>query len=115
MIGRLSLAVLAVSCLLLGYTWGARAEDPAGPSAERSYLAALTDDLQLRTEQVVEIGRLLATEDKDIQALTEQHRRELQGPIADRLERTVDAMLALLDDEQRARYQELTGEQTSDR
>ena len=113
--GRLSVIVLAVACLVLGYTWGTRSAPAADDLGERSFLSTLTEDLGLRSEQVVEIGQLLASEDKDLQALTEQHRRELQGPIAARLDKTVEAMLAVLDDEQRARYHDLTAEHSSDR
>ncbi|MFT7462887.1 MAG: hypothetical protein ACI9EF_001229 [Pseudohongiellaceae bacterium] len=115
MMGRLSVAVLALACVALGYSWGARGADIAEEQGAPSFLSALTADLNLRPAQVAKIGQLLANEDKDIQALTEQHRRELQGPIAARLDQTVDAMLVLLDDEQRARYHEMTGEQISDR
>lgn len=115
MMGRLSVVVLAVACLVLGFVWGTRGADSVDEEGGQSFLSILTDDLSLRDEQVVAIGQLLASEDKDIQELTELHRRELQGPIAARLDKTVEAMLAVLDDEQRARYHDLTAEHSSAR
>ncbi len=115
MMGRLSVVVLAVACLVLGFVWGARGAASTDQGGGQSFLSTLTDDLSLRDEQVVAIGQLLASEDKDIQELTEQHRRQLEGPIAARLDKTVEAMLAVLDDEQLARYHDLTAEHSSAR
>jgi len=112
--GRVSVLVLVLACLALGHYWGRRADGPVDAQSERSYLAALTEDLKLRPGQVAEIGLLLSAEDKDIQALIEQNRRQLQGPIAVRLDQTMDAMLVVLDVEQRAMYHEMTGDPTSD-
>jgi hypothetical protein len=127
--GRLSVLVLVLACLALGY-WGGRdrgrplsisvgcerrhADGRGDNSSGRSYLADLTADLQLRSQQVADVGLLLAAEDTDIQTMAEEHRRQLAGPIAARLDLTLNAILALLDLEQRKTYAQLSGEQTSD-
>ena len=104
-----SLAVLAVLCVALGFVLGrgSSSDEVAGPG--RSLLATLTDDLGLRPDQVRSLGKLLADEERDLQALAEDQRQALAGTVQARLQRTEDAMLALLDEGQRERYQTLTG------
>ncbi len=104
-----SLAVLAVLCVALGFVLGRAVSGDDAAGAERSYLATLTDDLGLRPDQVRALGKLLADEERDLQGLAEDQRQALAGTVQARLQRTEDAMLALLDAGQRERYQTLTG------
>ncbi len=102
-------ALLAALCLAVGFSVGSLWIGAEG--AGESYLAQLADDLGLSTEQVARIESILAEEDADLAALLDEHRLALQGPIADRREQTEEAVLAVLDDGQRIRYEELTLQQ----
>lgn len=98
-------------CLALGFVLGRRSADE--PVAARpGHLTALAQELQLRPEQVAAVGALLSQQDRDLQELVEGARSEMSAPIAARLQRTEDGMLALLDADQRERYLTLTAAST---
>lgn len=102
---RGGVVLLALLCLAAGWFAGSLGGDAGeGPP---SYLARLTADLGLRPEQVMRIEAILADEDADLAALLDEHRLALQGPVAERRERTEAEVLAVLDDGQRMRYEEL--------
>ena len=99
--------VPALLCLVLGFVIGRCASD-SGQVVPASHLALLTRDLSLQPQQVSALGALLAEQDKDLQRLYDDAQQRLREPTAARLQRTEDAMLALLDTEQRDTYQRLT-------
>ena len=101
----LAMVVPALLGLAVGWGFGQRGGD-ASPTAP-SHLAVLTRDLGLRPDQIAAISGLFAAQDRDLQQLVEAQRTSLREPIAARLARTEDDMLALLDDEQRATYERL--------
>lgn len=100
---RLSVLALAAVCLAVGWVAG-RPGDPAPPA---TYLEQLTDMLDLSPAQVAAIDAILAEEDKDVDALLTASLEALREPVAARRAQTEEAMLAQLDEEQRARYREL--------
>lgn len=104
-----SLAVLALLCVALGFVWGRGGLADGDAGSQRSVLATLTGDLELRPDQVRALGKLLADEERDLQSLAEVQRQALADTVQARLQRTEDAMLALLDAGQRERYETLTG------
>ena len=99
-------AVLALAFTALGYLIGSQSNPP--PAEPQPWLASLAADLDLRADQIAAIDRLLAEEDADLAALVSRQRAELREPVAARRERTEQAMLALLDDNQRETYDQLT-------
>ena len=98
----LALLVLALLSGAAGYGLGARGEAPEPLSP--TWLATLDDALELTSEQLTDIDRLLAAEDADLAALVEAQRDTIRDQVAARRQQTEDAMLAVLDDAQRARY-----------
>ena len=100
-----ALLVLAVLCGATGYWVGARDPEPVTPAP--TWLAALDDALALTPEQITAIDRLLAAEDADLAALVDAQRDAIRDEVAARRQQTEDAMLAILDDAQRARYADL--------
>jgi hypothetical protein len=101
------LLLLAVLCTGLGYLLGRRAAEPPARGST-PWLETVSRELHLRPDQVAAIDRLLAEEDADLTALAEQARGELARPVAARRQRTEDEMLALLDEQQRQTYEQLT-------
>lgn len=108
--GNASLVALALACLALGFVLGRSGDDAGAAPSPAGYLATLTADLDLRPDQVAALGRLLADEERDLQALAEEQRRALADTVQARLQQTEDAMLALLDAGQRERYLTLSGD-----
>ena len=98
--------VLALLTGALGYVLGSRTQPEAVEGGR--YLRSLTEDLELRADQITRIDEVLSEADADIERLLEEHRRALREPIAARLQATEDEVLAILDGEQRSRYRELT-------
>lgn len=98
----LATLVLAVGVgLVLGLSMGRR--DPRPPT----YLEQITSALDLRPEQVAAIENVLAAEDRDIDRWLEQSLVGLRDRVAERRARTESDVLATLDAEQRARYEQL--------
>lgn len=99
------LAALGLACFGLGLLtgWILRAPPAPGPS----HLEQLTDDLGLRPDQVAAVDAILAGVDFDLDALIAEHREAMRGPVSRRLEESEQAILAVLDEAQRARYEEL--------
>ncbi len=106
---RTTVALLAVACLALGFLGGWASNRPSPPAP--TILAQLTRDLDLRPEQVRAIAALLTDEDEDVAGIVADHAQRLRAPIAERRERTQQDLLALLDAEQRARFDELSAEE----
>ena len=105
---RPAILVGAAVCLLVaGFVLGRAFPDAADRRA--SYLEQLTDDLDLRPDQVAAVERVLAEEDREIDDLL----GSLQGDVAARRVRTEQQVLAVLDGAQRQRYDSLmaAGEQ----
>lgn len=100
-----ALLLLALLCGATGYWLGAREPSPDAPPP--TWLATLDEALALSPEQVTAIDRLLAAEDADLAALVDAQRDAIRDEVAARRQQTEDAMLALLDHDQRARYTEL--------
>jgi hypothetical protein len=106
-IGRQTTTVLLLCglCLGLGYAFGRQTD--ADPAPGGVHLRELDAALDLRTDQMAAIDKLLARHDAEVQALVDSHREALRKPLEESLSRTEQAMLALLDDDQRDRYHEL--------
>jgi hypothetical protein len=102
---RLSVVLLALLCLGIGGIAGY--EFRGTPEQAPSYLAQLTDSLGLRPDQVARLETVLAAEDRDIDELLKGRLRELDPPVTARRRQTEQALLAVLDDSQRAHYEQL--------
>jgi len=102
---RVSVVLLVMACLGIGGLAGYRLRGE--PARAPSYLAQLTASLDLRPDQVARLESVLAEEDHEIDALLGRQLQELQEPVAARRERTEQALVALLDATQRARYEQL--------
>ena len=70
-------------------------------------MTQVKDELGLSPKQLARLDRLLAEQDRDLEALVAEHRLQLREPVAKRLAQTENEMLAVLDDDQRALYQKL--------
>ena len=92
-------------CLGLGFAFGRQTDSQPAPGGV--HLRELDAALDLRTDQMAAIDELLARHDAEVQALVDSHREALREPLEESLSRTEQAMLALLDEEQRSRYHEL--------
>lgn len=103
----LLVVVLCALCAGLGYTLGrgGAAPDAGGPT----YLEELAEQLDLGDDQVRRIDEILTRHDQETEALLEEHRLQLRGPLAEQLDRTEAAVLAVLDPAQRDRYYTLAG------
>jgi Spy/CpxP family protein refolding chaperone len=86
---------------LAGVAW----ERHAGRRA--TYLEQLTDALDLRPEQTAAIEAILSDEDRDLDQWLEQSLSGLRDQVAERRQRTEQELLAVLDPEQRERYDRL--------
>jgi hypothetical protein len=108
---RVSVVLLALLCLLAGGLAGymLRGAEDRTPT----YLEQLAETLSLRPEQVAAIDAVLAEEDREIDNLLGHMLEEMQGPVAERRARTEAALLAALDDAQRARYAQLVQAETN--
>jgi len=103
---RAWLAAALVAALLTGLALGWRAGLSGGARAP-SYLERLTADLGLRPDQVTSIEALLAEEDREIDALLQQQLDGIRDQVAERRQRTEQALVSRLDEAQRARYEQL--------
>jgi len=92
-------------CLGLGFVAGRQSDKEAAPGGV--HLKQLDAALDLRTDQMAAIDELLARHDVEVQGLVDEHREALRKPLADSLTRTEEAILALLDEDQRNKYREL--------
>ena len=96
-----SLLLAAAAGAVGGVAWARRAE------RRPSYLEQLTESLALRPEQTAAIEAILGAEDREIDAAIEGSLAGLRDRVAERRQRTEHELLAVLDAEQRARYDEL--------
>ena len=96
---------LALACSGLGLLAGWILRAPPAPPP--GYVERLTHDLGLRPDQVALVDALLAELDAELDALIAESRRSMQGRVAERLEVTEVAILDVLDEGQRRRYEEL--------
>jgi len=92
-------------CLGLGFVVGRQSDKETAPGGV--HLRQLDAALDLRTDQMAAIDELLTQHDAEVQELVDEHREALREPLADSLSRTEEAILALLDEDQRTRYLEL--------
>lgn len=96
-----------VVLVLLGFGAGwfsARLAGTAAPEAP-TYLATLAERLALRPDQVERIAQILGEEDRRLVELVAEERPVLAERVAAERSRTEADIVALLDDEQRARYE----------
>lgn len=97
----LSLVLAGVAGAVAGVAWERRAE------RRPTYLEQLTDTLALRPEQTAAIESILGDEDRDLDRWLEESLSGLRDRVADRRQRTEQELLAVLDPEQRERYDRL--------
>ncbi len=97
--------LLALITGATGYVLGSRSRPAEAQGGQ--YLRRLAEELELRTDQITRIDEVLSEADTDIERLLEEHRKALREPMAARLQQTEDAVLAILDEQQRSRYREL--------
>ncbi len=102
---RLAVVALTVLCLVAGWLLGRLL--PVAPERADGYLQQLTQALDLRPDQVARLEAVLSAEDRDIDALLERELAGLRDELAERRERTGQEVLAVLDEAQRRRYDEL--------
>ena len=100
-----TILLLCGLCLGLGFVVGRQADGEAPTGG--SHLRELDAALGLRTDQMAAIDELLARHDAEVQSLVDSHREQLRAPLEASLSRTEEAMLALLDEDQRSRYHEM--------
>ncbi len=102
---QVSVVLLALLCLATGVLVGWQLHrEPARPA---SYLAQLTESLDLRPDQVAALDTVLAEEDLQIDELLRGKLQQLSEPVSARRQQTEAALIALLDESQRARYEQL--------
>jgi len=102
---RVSVVLLALLCLGTGVLVGWQLR--GAPGRPPSYLAQLTDTLDLRPDQVAALESVLAEEDRQIDELLHGKLQQLNEPVSARRAQTEAALVALLDPSQRARYEQL--------
>ena len=102
---KVNVAVLVLACLGLGFAagWVSQAPSPDPPT----YLARLTEDLALRSDQITAVDSLLSELDRALEDLIVGHREAMRDEVAERLERSEKALMDVLDEEQRERFQDL--------
>ncbi len=101
---RLAVVALAALCLAAGFLLGwLLPDEPRGAG----YLEQLTQALDLRPEQVARVEAALAAEDAEIDALLTRSFEGIVDEVTARRERTGQELLAVLDEDQRRRYDEL--------
>jgi len=103
---RLLVVALAVLCVAAG--WLAGRNWPSSPPRPPTYLEQLTRAVDLRPDQVAVIERVLADEDRDIDALLDHNITGVRTELAARRARSEQEVLAVLDAGQRDRYQALS-------
>lgn len=103
------LGVLVAVCVALGIGLERFVFSPEMPGAPVTYLSRLAEDLDLTPEQIAAVARVLDEEDRDLRTLTDSHADAMKAPVAQRRHTTEAAILALLDEGQRTRYEEITG------
>ena len=96
-----SLLLAGAAGAVAGVAWERRAE------RRPTYLEQLSEMLALRPEQTAAIESILADEDRDIDIWLEHSLSGLRDRVAERRQRTEQALLAVLDPEQRERYDRL--------
>ncbi|MBM3984256.1 MAG: hypothetical protein FJ296_00970 [Planctomycetes bacterium] len=101
---RLAVVALAALCLCAGFLLGRLLPDAPRST---SYLEQLTRALELRPEQVARAEAVLAAEDREIDALVQRGFDGVADEVTARRERTGQELLAVLDEAQRRRYDEL--------
>jgi len=104
--GTLTVLVAALALGAAGFLIGRASLGGSAPPP--GYLAQLAADLGLRPDQVAAADAILSEEDREIDALLGAALEPLRLAVAERRARTESALLALLDADQHARWQELS-------
>jgi len=104
-----TLRVWLVASVLLAGAAGAVAGAAWSRHADRppTYLEQLVESLSLRPDQTTAIESILSSEDRDLDQWLEESLTGLRERVAERRTRTEAELLAVLDPEQRERYDRL--------
>lgn len=105
----MTIRVWLLAALLLAGAAGAMAGVAWERHADRrpTYLEQLSESLDLRPQQTAAIESILGDEDRDLDQWLEQSLSGLRDRVAERRQRTEQELLAVLDPEQRERYDRL--------
>lgn len=105
----MTLRVWLVASVLLAGAAGAVAGAAWSRHADRppTYLEQLVESLSLRPDQTTAIESILSSEDRDLDQWLEESLTGLRERVAERRTRTEAELLAVLDPEQRERYDRL--------
>jgi len=96
-----SVLLAAAAGAVGGVAWSRHAGHPP------TYLEQLEASLSLRPEQTAAIESILSNEDRDLDLWLEESLAGLRERVAERRQRTETELLAVLDQEQRERYDRL--------
>ena len=96
-----SVLLAAAAGAVAGAAWSRHADRPP------TYLEQLGASLSLRPDQTAAIESILSAEDRDLDEWLEESLTGLRERVAERRQRTETELLAVLDPEQRERYDRL--------
>ena len=96
-----SVLLAAAAGAVAGAAWSRHADRPP------TYLQQLGASLSLRPDQTAAIESILSAEDRDLDQWLEESLTGLRERVAERRQRTETELLAVLDAEQRERYDRL--------